>query len=96
MNYNKKDIINYINNYTKITKKKINFILNIFFKKIIFYLKKKINIKIKKLGKFIIKNKKNIKWKNPITKKYFIIPKKKIIKFNPSWVIKKNIQNNII
>ncbi len=92
MNYNKKDILNYINNLTKINKKTIKIIINIFFKEISYLLINKKNIKINGFGKFIIKKKNSKKWKNPITKKKIHISSKKSIVFVASKKFKKFIK----
>ncbi len=91
MNYNKNDILNYIKKNTKIKKKKINNIINNFFIEIYNYLKNNNIIKIYGLGQFLISKRKGKKWKNPITKKIFYIPSKKIIKFKVSNKLKKEI-----
>ncbi len=93
MNYNKNDIINYIKKKSKISKKKINIIITIFLKKIIFYLKNKKNIKIKNFGKFYIKKNKKKIWIHPKNKKKNIILSKKILRFKISKIFKKQLNN---
>ncbi len=92
MNYNKKDILNYINSLTKIKKKTIKIIINVFFKEISYLLINKKNIKINGFGKFIIKKKNPKKWKNPLTKKNIYITSKKSIIFIASKKFKKFIK----
>ncbi len=91
MNYNKKDIINYIKKKTKINIKNISLIINFFLKIIILYTKKNKIIKIKNFGKFFTKKTKIKKWTNPINKKIYTIYSKKILKFKTSTIFKKKI-----
>ncbi len=91
MNYNKNDIINYIYKKKIINKKKINIIIKLFFKKIIYFLKKKYIIKIKNFGKFFLKKIKKKIWINPNKKNKNYIPSKKIIRFKYSKKFKKKI-----
>ncbi len=91
MNYNKKDILNYIKKKSKIKKKHINIIIDNFFKLIYISLKKNNIVKINGFGKFLTWKKKKYIWINPKTKKKILIKKKKKIKFIISKKLKKNI-----
>ncbi len=91
MNYNKKDIVNYIKKRSKISKKNINLIIDIFLKNIIYYIKNKKIIKIKNFGIFFLKKTQKKKWIHPKNKKLYIIYPQKKLKFKISKIFKKKI-----
>ena len=92
-NLTRKDIANKLHARLGLSKNLLGNILDNFFESLISELIIKKKIKISSFGTFEIKNKKERIGRNPKNKVEFKISSRKIIKFKPSNIIKKKLNN---
>ena len=92
-NLTRKDITNRLHSRLGLSKNLLSNILDDFFESLISELLVKKKIKISSFGTFEVKNKKERIGRNPKNKIEFKISSRKIIKFKPSDIIKKKLNN---
>ena len=92
-NLTKKNITNKLNARLGLSKNLLSNILDNFFESLISELIVKEKIKISSFGTFEVKNKKERIGRNPKNKIEFKISSRKIVKFKPSDIIKKKLNN---
>ena len=92
-NLNRKDITNKLHSKLGFSKSLMSNILDNFFESLITELIIKKKVKISSFGTFEVKNKKERIGRNPKNKIEFKISSRKIVRFKPSNIIKKKINN---
>jgi len=92
-NLTKKDITNKLHSRLGLSKNLLGNILDNFFQSLVNELIIKKRIKISSFGTFEVKHKKERIGRNPKNKIEFKISSRKIVKFKPSDIIKKKINN---
>ena len=92
-NLTKKDITNKLHARLGLSKNLLGNILDNFFETLVNELIIKKRIKISSFGTFEVKNKKERIGRNPKNKIEFKISSRKIVKFKPSDIIKKKLNN---
>jgi len=92
-NLTRKDITNKLNSRLGISRNLLGNILDDFFESLVTELITKKKIKISSFGTFEVKNKKERIGRNPKNKIEFKISSRKIVKFKPSDIIKKKLNN---
>jgi len=92
-NLTRKDITNRLHSRLGISRNLLGNILDDFFESLITELITKKKIKISSFGTFEVKNKKERIGRNPKNKIEFKISSRKIVKFKPSDIIKKKLNN---
>ena len=92
-NLTRKDITNRLHSRLGLSKNLLSNILDDFFESLITELITKKKIKISSFGTFEVKNKKERIGRNPKNKVEFKISSRKIVKFKPSDIIKKKLNN---
>ena len=92
-NLTRKDITNKLNSRLGISRNLLGNILDDFFESLVTELITKKKIKISSFGTFEVKNKKERIGRNPKNKIEFKISSRKIVKFKPSDLIKKKLNN---
>ena len=92
-NLTKKDITNKLHVRLGLSKNLLSNILDDFFESLISELIIRKKIKISSFGTFEVKNKKERIGRNPKNKVEFKISSRKIVKFKPSDIIKKKLNN---
>jgi len=92
-NLTKKDITNKLHSRLGLSKNLLGNILDNFFQSLVNELIIKKRIKISSFGTFEVKHKKERIGRNPKNKIEFKISSRKIVKFKPSDIIKKKLNN---
>jgi len=92
-NLTRKDITNRLHSRLGISRNLLGNILDDFFESLVTELIIKKKIKISSFGTFEVKNKKERIGRNPKNKIEFKISPRKIVKFKPSDIIKKKLNN---
>mgnify|MGYP001323789830 CR=1 FL=1 len=92
-NLTRKDITNRLHSRLGISRNLLGNILDDFFESLVTELITKKKIKISSFGTFEVKNKKERIGRNPKNKIEFKISSRKIVKFKPSDIIKKKLNN---
>lgn len=92
-NLTRKDITNRLHSKLGISRNLLGNILDDFFESLVTELITKKKIKISSFGTFEVKNKKERIGRNPKNKIEFKISSRKIVKFKPSDIIKKKLNN---
>ena len=92
-NLTRKDITNRLHSRLGISRNLLGNILDDFFESLVAELITKKKIKISSFGTFEVKNKKERIGRNPKNKIEFKISSRKIVKFKPSGIIKKKLNN---
>jgi len=92
-NLTRKDITNRLHSRLGISRNLLGNILDDFFESLVTELIIKKKIKISSFGTFEVKNKKERIGRNPKNKIEFKISSRKIVKFKPSDIIKKKLNN---
>jgi len=92
-NLTRKDITNRLHSRLGISRNLLRNILDDFFESLVAELITKKKIKISSFGTFEVKNKKERIGRNPKNKIQFNISSRKIVKFKPSDIIKKKLNN---
>ena len=92
-NLTRKDITNRLHSRLGISRNLLRNILDDFFESLVTELITKKKIKISSFGTFEVKNKKERIGRNPKNKIEFKISSRKIVKFKPSDIIKKKLNN---
>jgi len=92
-NLTRKDITNRLHSRLGISRNLLGNILDDFFESLVTELITKKKIKISSFGTFEVKNKKERIGRNPKNKIQFNISSRKIVKFKPSDIIKKKLNN---
>jgi len=92
-NLTRKDITNRLHSRLGISRNLLRNILDDFFESLVAELITKKKIKISSFGTFEVKNKKERIGRNPKNKIEFKISSRKIVKFKPSDIIKKKLNN---
>ena len=92
-NLTRKDITNRLHSRLGISRNLLGNILDDFFESLVTELITKKKIKISSFGTFEVKNKKERIGRNPKNKIEFKISSRKIVKFKPSEIIKKKLNN---
>ena len=93
-NFTRKELTNNISKRIGFSKNFSSIIVDDFFESIIQYLIKSEQIKISSIGTFQVINKKERIGRNPKTREEAKITSRKVIKFKPSSIFKKRINNN--
>ena len=93
INLTKKDLINSIYMQIGFSKRISENLLEDVLETIIDNLKKNKKLKISKFGTFSVRNKKKRIGRNPKTKEEAIILQRKVVKFTPSSLVKKKLNN---
>mgnify|MGYP001185875400 CR=1 FL=1 len=93
-NFTRKELSNNISKRVGFSKNFSSVIVDDFFESMILHLIKFQKIKISKFGTFQVLNKKERIGRNPKTKEEAKISSRKVIKFKPSLIFKKKINNN--
>tara|TARA_B100000029_G_scaffold278298_1_gene272651 strand:+ start:163 stop:453 length:291 start_codon:yes stop_codon:yes gene_type:complete len=92
-NFNRKGLINEIYKKMGFSKNFSSDFVDTFFENIFLEVKKNSKVKISSFGTFKILNKKERVGRNPKTKKEAIISPRKVLKFTPSSLFKKKIND---
>jgi len=92
-NFNRKGLINEIYKKMGFSKNFSSNFIDTFFENIFLEVKKNSKIKISSFGTFKILNKKERVGRNPKTKEEAIISSRKVLKFTPSSLFKKKIND---
>ena len=92
-NFTRKDLSNKVYQNLGFSKNFSSSIIDDFFESIVLELEKFDNIKISSFGTFKVSNKKERIGRNPKTKKEAIILSRKIVKYQPSPILKKRINS---
>ena len=93
-NFTRKELSNKISKRIGFSKNYSSIIVDDFFEMMVQHLIKFQKIKVSSFGTFEVINKKERIGRNPKTKKEVIITSRKIVKFKPSSIFKKKINNN--
>ena len=92
-NFNRKDLINEIYKKMGFSKNFSSNFIDTFFENLFLEVKKNNKVKISSFGTFKILNKKERIGRNPKTKEEAIISSRKVLKFTPSSLFKKKIND---
>ena len=94
INVTRDDIAEFINYQFGLTKRDCNEFVNELIESIIVGLQNEKSVKIHNFGTFRLKNKKERIGRNPKTKEVAKITSRKVVKFRPSSIFKKKINDN--
>tara|TARA_B100000029_G_scaffold261302_1_gene257608 strand:- start:2719 stop:3009 length:291 start_codon:yes stop_codon:yes gene_type:complete len=92
-NFTRKDLVNKLNTRVGLSKNLLSNILDDLFESLTTEIITKNKVKISSFGTFQVKTKKERMGRNPKNKMEFKISSRKIVKFKPSEIIKKKLNN---